>query len=156
MTQHSVRHATIVIERRFDASPAHVFAAWADPEARLAWGNPGGDWSITLDRFEWKPGGMEITRFGPQGGPEFLSKSILYDIVDDRRIVSAGTMTSQGKLLFAGMMTVELSEEGTGCRLKMTEQGAFLDGHDLPENHEAGWTGMLGKLGEFLNRTAAH
>jgi hypothetical protein len=34
----------------------------------------------------------------------------------------------------------------------ITEQGAFLDGHDLPENHEAGWNAMLDNLGEALQR----
>ena len=28
----------------------------------------------------------------------------------------------------------------------MTEQGAFLDGHDVPANHEAGWNQMLDNL----------
>jgi uncharacterized protein YndB with AHSA1/START domain len=37
----SVEHATFVIERRYDASPARVFAAWADPAAKRRWfGNP--------------------------------------------------------------------------------------------------------------------
>ena len=37
----------------------------------------------------------------------------------------------------------------------MTEQGAFLDGHDIPANHEAGWSKMLDNLGEELARRAA-
>ncbi|TIQ60251.1 MAG: polyketide cyclase, partial [Mesorhizobium sp.] len=45
-----------------------------------------------------------------------------------------------------GLLTVEFSPEGTGCRLVMTEQGAFLDGHDQPENHQAGWSQMLDNL----------
>jgi hypothetical protein len=28
----------------------------------------------------------------------------------------------------------------------MTEQGAFLDGHDVPGNHKAGWGTMLDNL----------
>ena len=31
MTERSVTHATFVIERTYDATPARVFAAWADP-----------------------------------------------------------------------------------------------------------------------------
>ncbi len=37
MTDRSVTHATFVVERRYDASPARVFAAWADPAAKARW-----------------------------------------------------------------------------------------------------------------------
>lgn len=37
MTDRSVEHATIVIERHYDATPAEVFAAWADAAARERW-----------------------------------------------------------------------------------------------------------------------
>ena len=37
----------------------------------------------------------------------------------------------------------------------MTEQGAFLDGHDIPANHEAGWNQMLDNLAGELRRDAA-
>ncbi len=41
MTERSVTHATFVVERIYDASPARVFAAWADPEVKTRWfGNP--------------------------------------------------------------------------------------------------------------------
>jgi uncharacterized protein YndB with AHSA1/START domain len=34
MTDRSVTHSTFVVERSYDASPARVFAAWADPGAK--------------------------------------------------------------------------------------------------------------------------
>ena len=37
----------------------------------------------------------------------------------------------------------------------LTEQGAFLDGHDIPANHEAGWNAMLDNLGMELARQPA-
>ena len=45
-------------------------------------------------------------------------------------------------------MTVEFAPAGKGCRMVMTEQGVFLDGHDIPANHEGGWNQMLDNLGE--------
>ena len=59
-------------------------------------------------------------------------------------------MTTGGKRIFAGLLTVEFSAAGKGCRMVMTEQGAFLDGHDIPANHEAGWNKMLDNLGGEL------
>ena len=37
MTERSVTHATFVIDRTYDASPARVFGAFADPAAKKRW-----------------------------------------------------------------------------------------------------------------------
>jgi uncharacterized protein YndB with AHSA1/START domain len=155
MTERSVNHATIVIERVYDATPAQVFAAWSDPEALLRWGNPGGDWDVAYDRFDFRVGGGDVSRFGPKGTEAYVNEAQYLDIVPDERIISAGSMIHGEKRLFAGMLTVEFRSAGAGCRLTMTEQGAFLDGHDLSENHEAGWNTMLDNLAEELRRDAA-
>ncbi len=36
MTERSTEHTTFVIERSYPASPARVFAAWADPVQKSA------------------------------------------------------------------------------------------------------------------------
>ena len=41
---------------------------------------------------------------------------------------------------------------GTGTRLLLTEQGAFLDGHDTPAQREHGTRGLLEKLDATLER----
>ena len=155
MSERSVNHSTIVIERSYDASPSRVFAAWSDPQALLRWGSPGEGWVSAFDRFEFKVGGCELSRFGPKGGEPYLNETRYLDIVPDKRIVSAGSMTSGGTRIFAGLLTVEFTAAGKGCRMVMTEQGAFLDGHDNPANHEAGWNRMLDNLGDQLKRDRA-
>lgn len=37
MSERSTKHATFVIERIYDASPARVFAAWSNPAAKVRW-----------------------------------------------------------------------------------------------------------------------
>ncbi len=39
MSERSV-HATFVLERTYEASPAQVFAAWATPAAKARWFGP--------------------------------------------------------------------------------------------------------------------
>ena len=103
-----------------------------------------------------KVGGVETSRFGPRDGPVYLNEAHYLDIVPDQRIVSAGCMTSGGQRIFAGMLTVEFRPAGRGCRMVMTEQGAFLDAHDVPANHQAGWNRMLDNLrGELDRRSTA-
>jgi uncharacterized protein YndB with AHSA1/START domain len=46
--------------------------------------------------------------------------------------------------------TVEFKSTGAGTQLVYTEQGAFLDGHDTPEQREHGTKFMLDKLGDEL------
>ena len=47
--------------------------------------------------------------------------------------------------------TVELVAEGTGTRLTLTEQGAYLDGLDQPSQREKGTTELMDKLGSALD-----
>ena len=37
MSDHSVAHATFSLERTYQAAPARVFAAWAEPAAKAQW-----------------------------------------------------------------------------------------------------------------------
>ena len=155
MTERSVNHSTIVIDRIYDASPSRVFAAWSSPEALLRWASPGGSWVSAIDCFEFRVGGREVSSFGPKDGETYLNEARYLDIVPSERIVSAGVMTSGDKRIFAGLLTVEFTAAGKGCRMVMTEQGAFLDGHDIPANHEAGWNQMLDNLAGELRHDAA-
>ena len=55
MSERSVEHGTIVIERRYPASPERTFAAWADAAAKARWlGVPDGE--LELD---FRVGGEE-------------------------------------------------------------------------------------------------
>jgi len=46
MSERTVKHSTIVMERSFKAAPAQVFGAWADPDAHGRWNVPGNEWDI--------------------------------------------------------------------------------------------------------------
>ena len=155
MTERSVTHATFVVERTYDASPARVFAAWADPRARVRWDVPGDDWEITEYNPDFRVGGRETVRFGPPGEPLYLADTRYEDIVPDARIISSGTMSRGKTRLSAGLLTVELLEEGSRTRLILTEQGAFLDGSGVPADHEQGWGKILDKLAAELRREPA-
>jgi uncharacterized protein YndB with AHSA1/START domain len=69
MTERSVTHATFVVERTYDASPARVFAAWAEPAAKARWFAGPDEWGPGEHELDFRVGGWEISRGGPQGGP---------------------------------------------------------------------------------------
>ena len=153
MTERSVEHATFAVERTYDASPARVFAAWADPEAKARWfGDP--DQGVAEYELDFRVGGREINR-GTVEGQTYTYEARYQDIVPDERIVYAYDMHADEARISVSLGTVELRPDGEGTRLTYTEQGAFLDGLDTAEQRRQGTGGILDALGAELEREAA-
>ena len=54
------QHASFTIERRFTQAPARVFAAWADPEAKVKWfAGTAGKWKPLVREMDFRVGGRE-------------------------------------------------------------------------------------------------
>ena len=149
MTARSAQHGTIRLERRYKATPARVFAAWAEPQARAQWDVPG-RWVIAEQTFDFREGGHERKRFGPKGDPRLVADTLYLDIVAGRRIVFSYSMTSRGTPISVSLTTVEISPDGRDTQLLLTEQVAFLDGNDNAAHREEGLASMLDKIGETL------
>lgn len=148
MTAH---HANIALNRTYRHSADDVFNAWSRPEILLQWALPGGGWVSRLERFEFAPGGEQVSVFGPPGdGERFVNRSRFHDIVPGARIVSSGSLSDGGDLMFVGVLSIEFQAEAAGCRLRLNEQGVYLDGRDTPDRHEGGWREMLEQLGLYL------
>lgn len=151
MSDRSVTHATFVVERTYPASPSRVFNAWADPSAKALWfAGPEGNGTFELD---FRVGGREINR-GSVDGATYTYEAQYHDIVQDERIVYAYDMYMDDTRISVSLGTVELTPEGDGTRLVFTEKGAFLDGHDTPEQREQGTGQLLDMLGESLKAPA--
>jgi uncharacterized protein YndB with AHSA1/START domain len=153
--ERSVTHATFVIERTYDASPARVFAAFADPVVKRRWFAEGEGWKVDEFEVDFRAGGYERSRFRYQEGPVIRNDTVYQDIVPDRRIIVAYSMTIGDTRISTSLATVEFKPEGTGTRLVYTEQGAFLDGADKPADREAGCRMLLEALGAELERLPA-
>jgi len=151
MSKRSATHASFVIERDYDASPAQVFAAWADQSAKSQWfGPPGGGEVHELD---FRVGGRE--HFVVNAGDCVYSYDALYeDIVADERIVLTYNMHRDEARISVSVTTVEFGEGGAGTHLRYTEQGVFLDGIDTPHEREHGSGELLDKLGLALAQGA--
>ena len=130
MTERSVVHSTFVIERVYPAAPAKVYLALSDPDAKRRWfADPD---SPTPSRYEmdFRIGGKEVNAGGPKEGPIYIFAATYQDIVPNERIVYSYDMLAGDVRISVSLATIELRPEGTGTRLVLTEQGAFLDGHD--------------------------
>ena len=147
----SVSHGTFTVERTYPASPARVFAAWADKEAKSRWFPAGGqNPSYELD---FRVGGREYSTGGvPGGGPQFVYDATYQDIVPDTRIIYTYAMYIDGNRISVSVATVDLKPAGKGTKLSFTEQGAFLDGLDDSSQREMGTEQLLDALGADLSR----
>jgi uncharacterized protein YndB with AHSA1/START domain len=149
----SVEHDTIVIERKFKAAPARVFAAWSTASARAQWAVPNENWESVEESEDFRVGGREVSRFGPRGDPRIRAEKHYLDIVEDRRIIMAGTMFVADQPISCSLATVEFLRAGTGTRMLYTEQAAFLDGRDDAGTRRKGWKINLDKLEALLETT---
>ncbi|MFO1055644.1 MAG: SRPBCC family protein [Dongiaceae bacterium] len=150
MPGHFVKHATFVIERTYEASPARVFHAFADPVAKARWFGGPAEWGSREATMDFRVGGREISRGGPQGGPIHSFEARYQDIVQDRRIIYSYDLHLDDRRISVSLATVELAPAGTGTKLTFTEQAAFLDGYDDAGSRERGTRDLLEALAAAL------
>jgi uncharacterized protein YndB with AHSA1/START domain len=146
MNERSVEHAIFVVERRYDAAPEDVFAAWSDREAKAQWfGSP-------ADRFEldFRIGGHELHEGIDPRGNAYTFNAVYQDIVEPERILYTYEMLLGETRISVSVATIELRPDGAGTHLVYTEQTAFLDGHDTPAQRQHGMGSLLDALGEAL------
>lgn len=158
MEGRSVIHGTFEIERRYPVAPERVFAAFADPVKKLRWFREE-DNSITEEfEMDFRVGGRERTRFriksGPVEGVICTNDTTYQDIVPDRRIVLAYTMTLGERRISASLATFEMLPDAVGTKLVFTEQAAFFEDADGPEMRKEGWRLLLERLADELTKDA--
>src|ERR1700690_3514230 len=162
MTEKPVVHSTFTIERNYTAPPSRVFAAFANQTTKRRWFAEGKSFEVKEFAMDFRVGGRESTRFlfqgGPEGAPpkgtEIRNDTTYQDIVPDRRIVLAYTMTLGDRRISASLATIEPGTSSKGTHLVFTEQGAFFEGADGPKMREGGWRDLLAKLEEELRRSS--
>ena len=153
MQEQSVIHNTFVIERSYPVPPGRGFAALSDPAKKRRWFVDGGGNKVEYYEMEFEVGGKERARFfhaGPMKGIPFTNEGTYHDIVPDRRVVLASTMSMGEKRISSSLTTFELLTAESGTDLIFTHQGAFFEGSDGPEIREGGWRILLERLATEL------
>lgn len=150
MTKRTVERGTFTIERVYDAPPARVFEAFADPAVKRRWFIDGEGWHTDSYETDFKSGGYERSKFRFGDGPPIENNTTYLDIVENERIIFAYDMVIDGKRISASFVTIEFFAEKEGTRLAFSENDAFLDGLDDAKSREAGTRELLDNLGREL------
>lgn len=141
----SVLHHTFTHERRYPAPVDKVFAAWRDPQVKKQWFVSDGE--HTLD---FRVGGAELIKNAAPAGKTLTYEARYLDIVPERRIVYTSTLSADGELATVSTTSVELTADGAGTLLVLTESDVFLDGQEEPAWREQGTGDWLEKLGTIF------
>jgi uncharacterized protein YndB with AHSA1/START domain len=147
----SAVHAAFDLERVYDAPVARVWRALTEEKAKRQWfaGTPG-RWQELERRMDVRVGGSERLKGRWESGVVSTFDATYFDVIPDERLVYAYEMHLDDKKISVSLATIELKGAGGKTTLKLTEQGAFLDGHDDASSRAQGTAFLLDALGASL------
>ncbi|WP_375201176.1 SRPBCC domain-containing protein [Hyphococcus sp.] len=153
MSAPDIVHASLTVTRDYDHPPERVFAAWSSAEAKRQWFGADSDgFEIEEYKLDFRPGGSERCHGRKPGGGMFSNDGVYHYIVENEKIVLTYYMTIDGAPYSVSLTIIELTQHGKGTRLKLIEDNAFLTGVDENAGRTKGWTWVLGRIDEELNR----
>jgi uncharacterized protein YndB with AHSA1/START domain len=152
MREHSATHGTFTLERVYDATPARVFKAWADPAIKVRWFGGIEGWQMLERSIDFRVGGRERLSGRKGSGVVSTFDAIYHDIAPEQRIIYCYDMRLDDVHISVSLATITLAPEGAGTRLTFTEQAVFLDGYDDSGSRERGTRILLEQLGGALQR----
>ncbi len=143
MTRRSATFATFALHRVYPAKPERVYRAFADPVAKARWFSQPEGYTITEQSMDFRVGGTEVVNGKFAKGPSVEFLALYQDIVPLERVIYSYAMKIDGNRISVSVATLEITPEGAGTKLTVTEQGAFLDGFDDPRERERGTVELL-------------
>ena len=144
------QHASFSIDRRLSAPPAKVYAAFANAAAKGKWFARSDGLKLIRNDFDFRVGGEERVDGRWQSGVVSSFRASYRDIVPERRIVYAYDLFLDERKISVSLATIEFLPDGAGTRLKLTEQGAFLDGYDDAGSRERGTNELMDAMARSL------
>lgn len=144
-------HGSFTLERVYDATPARLFRAFADPQAKARWFAGPAGWQEIHREMDFRVGGQEIAHGRFPNGMESKFVARYHEIVPNERIVYVYDMHALGGFMSVSLATIEFTAQGSGkTMLRITEQGVFIDGNDGNASRREGTEFLMGQIAANL------
>ncbi len=151
-------HGTFTIRRTWAATPARVFAAWADPELKAQWfTGPSDRWALIRRSMDLVRGGSEVLegRF-TESGMTTLFEARYHLVEPDQRLVYAYDLHLSGQFHSTTLASLTLAPDDARTHVVYTEQIVFIDGADGTESRRHGTGLQFDAIETVLNLDGAH
>lgn len=142
------------VRRHLAASPARVFAAFADASLVSRWLTPSRDIRLDVTEFDFRVGGRYRFAYHVPGRDAMVVTGMYRVIEPPSRIVFSWDIQPPDE--HAGVrseVTISLNPDGTGTDLLIRH--AQLTGPGAQERHAIGWTGAIDHLAELITENTA-
>jgi uncharacterized protein YndB with AHSA1/START domain len=136
---------SLTIKRRFNATPAKVFAAWTDPEKVKRWMGPG-EVKVLLAEADPRPGGRYHWIMQQPDGQEHDVSGVYREVIPNERLVFTWAWKSTPER--ESLVTVTFKSDGAGTLMTLQHEQFFDE--DARDRHQFGWNGALEKLEKFI------
>ncbi|AVX05833.1 hypothetical protein MXMO3_03328 [Maritalea myrionectae] len=146
---------TVHDERVMKASPARVYMAFADAEARKRWEPTPPDMEMRYGPSSFEVGAHEESEMIKDGEVMAAFDTRYIDILPEKRIVSSIRVKAGGQIMSCSQSTVELVPEGNGTRVICYEQVVWFGGQNMKKEHQEGWRTLLDGLQNEVEESAA-
>ena len=141
---------TFRAERQLPHRPAAVFEAFADVDQWARWLVPP-DESLVIQSHDFRVGGFDVYLRGRSGRSKEAATNRYEHIDRDERIVfTQRTSDGNGQLLLACLIAWDISANGSGSQLTITDQSTSVAGSRPIEGKRYAYELMLDRLEDHL------
>lgn len=145
-----VFHGQFTLTRRYNAAPAKVFKAFADPAKKRRWFAEGDGFTVLKFEMDFRTGGRDYALFAFGEGPEIYNEGFYLDIRENEFISHSYAMGTSAGCFSASLLSMTFEKDGDGTNLIVTEQGAYFDDESSVRNREEGTRELLEALAREL------
>lgn len=142
-TEASVRERTLVMVRRFQASPKQLFEAWTNERELAQWMGPK-NMTVPMVKSEPREGGRYRITMRSGDGKEVSVSGQFCEMRAPQRIVMTWAWEEEGGHGSVTCMTIELKPSGKSTEMRF-HHALFADKQGRA-NHRAGWRDTFDKL----------
>ena len=137
---------SLTIKRRFNAPPEKVYAAWIDPKKLAQWMGPSGTQRVEAE-CDLRVSGRYAIKMVMTDDEHNVS-GVYREIVPNEKLVFTWAWRSTPER--ESLVSLTFNKDGGGTIMTLLHEQFFDEA--ARDRHNAGWTGTMDKLENYLSR----